>query len=212
MRIGPKLIICVVSLFFFLAPNQGYSQFGIGLTGGVDLYNRYVNPEDSVASPSNGSAILNLALGPKIWVGGKSFSVSVESAANWGMLGLSLKDYKGLGSLSIPVMAKLNFGGLSGLNKDMGFGFSIGGGIQYSRTELYGLTNEFSDLGVTRDYFKTYNIQAGYGVGISGFTAHAFARYGFNPDIDGASNLHIGIQADFNLIQLKKIRRPESEL
>lgn len=211
MKVRSILILSVVS-FILSSSSQLNAQFGIGLTSSWDMYNRYVNPDDGLANGGNGSAILNLGLGPKIWVGGEAFSFSVESQANIGLLGLSLKEYKGLGAFSVPIMAKLNFGGLSGLNKDLAFGFTVGAGIQYSKTEILYLKDSYKDLGVTRDYYRTINIQAGYGIGISGFTAHGFVRYGFNSDLEGASNLHIGIQTDFNFVNLKKIRRPESEL
>lgn len=201
-----------LSFFLMLNVQSAKAQFGIGLTASNDLYNIYSNPEDGLAHRRNGSVILNLALGPKIWVGGEKFSVSVESQANISFLGLAIKDYKGLGAVSFPIMGKLNFGGLSGLNNKMTFGMSLGGGIQYNRTEIYGLTDEFVELGVVRDYFKTYNVQLGGGVGVSGFTVELFGRYGFNPDLIGANNFHVGLQFGFNIIQLKKIRKPESEL
>ncbi len=203
----------LISGFFCLfIIHSSEAQFGIGLTASNDFYNIYNNPEDGIAHRRNGSVLLNIALGPKIWVGGKTFSVSVESQANLSLLGLAIRDYKGLGAVSFPIMGKLNFGGLSGLNKVMKAGFSVGGGVQYNRTEIFGLTQEFVDRGVTRDFFRTYNIQIGGGVGISGFTAELFGRYGFNPDLDSANNFHIGLQFGFNIIQLKKIKRPESEL
>ncbi len=188
------------------------AQFGIGLTLSHDLYNRYVNPKDGIESASNGSLLLNLALGPKIWIGGESFSFSAEAQANWGVLGLSIADYKGLGSTSFPFIGKFNFGGLSGLNKEGRFGYSIGGGVQYNKTEIYYLNNDFEERGGERKFFKTYVIQAGYGFGVSGFAMQGFIRYGFNPDIDGASNIHIGLQYDFNIPKLKKIADPASAL
>lgn len=205
-RVG-ILVICLM-----IIKQDISAQFGIGLTFSNDLYNIYNNPSDGIAHRRNGSALLNLSLGPKIWVGGEKFSVSVEGQANLSPLGLALKDYKGLGAVSFPFLAKLNFGGLSGMNDSMAFGFSVGGGIQYNRTELFGLSEEFASQGVVRDYFRTYNIQAGYGIGISGFTAELFSRYGFNPDLDGANNFHVGLQFGFNIVALKKIRKPESEL
>jgi len=207
-----KIMRLLSFMCLILIAYQSNAQIGLGLTISDDLYNIYNNEEDGIAHRRKGSALLNPAIGPKIWVGADQFSVSVEAQANLGILGLALKDYKGMGSLSFPIMAKLNFGGLSGLNKDMAFGYSIGGGIQYSKTEIYGLSQEYKDLGVTRDYFKTYNVQVGAGMGISGFTGHAFVRYGYNPDLDGANNFHFGLQMDFNLIKMKKIKRPESEL
>jgi hypothetical protein len=203
------LIIVIVST---ISAQQLRAQFGIGATISNDIYNRYSNPEDGIASGGNGSFLLNLALGPKIWVGGENFSVSVEAQANWGMLGLSLSDFKGLGSASFPIMGKLNFAGLSALNKEGRFGFSIGGGIQYNKTEIYHLKDSYEDSGVDRSFFKTYVVQAGYGFGISGFCIQGFLKYGFNPDLDGANNFHIGLQYDFNIPRLKKISDPASEL
>lgn len=205
-----KLLFSIVFLFGSFSILS--AQFGVGMTVSHDLYNRYVNPKDGIESPSNGSALLNIALGPKIWVGGESFSFSAETQVNWGVFGLSLADYKGLGSLSFPIMGKFNFAGLSGMNKEGRFGLSVGGGIQYNRTEIYYVKNSFEERGGERSYFKTYVIQAGYGFGISGFGVQAFVKYGFNPDIDGASNFHFGIQYDFNFPKLKKISDPASAL
>lgn len=204
--------LLIIFLLVFVSMNAIQAQMGIGLTYSHDLYNRYVNPKDGLESASNGSFLLNMALGPKIWIGGESFSFSAEAQANWGILGLSLADYKGLGSASFPIMGKFNFAGLSGLNKEGRFGFSIGGGIQYNKTEIYYQTKDFKEKGGERSFFRTYVIQAGYGFGISGFTIHGFVKYGFDPDVDGANNFHFGIQYDFNIPKLKKISDPASAL
>jgi hypothetical protein len=177
-----------------------------------DFYNRYSNPSDSIAHDANGSALLNLGLGPKIWFGGEKVSFSIETYANLGILGLSLPDFKGLGNVSFPVLAKLNFGGLAGTNKEGRFGFSLGGGLQWNKTELYYLSNSFEDRGVNRDFFRTYVIQAGAGFGLTGFGGQFFVRYGFNPDVDGGNSLNLGLQFDFNFLKLKKIDDPASRL
>jgi hypothetical protein len=198
-------------LFLFITASVCLqAQFGYGVTVISDIYHRYSNPSDGLASRSSGSAILNIGAGPKIWVGGRKMSFSAEAAANIGFLGLALKDYKGLGTVSYPIMGKLNFNGLSGLDKEGQLGFSIGGGIQYSKTELYGLSDDFEAKGVSRKLFKTYIAQVGYGFGLSGFGAAGFVKYGWNKE--KANVLSIGIQWDFNLKQLKKISAPESEL
>ena len=205
-----RTLIC---LALFTTTISGLSaQFGIGATLTHDLYNRYSNPDDGVAHSANGSAILNLGIGPKMWFGGESFSISLESQAVIGFLGLSMPDYKGLGNLAFPIMAKMNFAGLSTLNKEGRFGLSIGGGIQYNRTELYYLAKKYKNQGVERSYFKTYVVQVGYGFGISGFGGQFFVRYGFNPDLDGANSLNIGLQYDFNGTRLKEIDDPNSRL
>lgn len=204
LKIYTTLMFC-----FLLGTANG--QVGFGATASNDLYQRYANPSDVVASRSAGSALLNFGVGPKIWVGGQNFSVSLEAQANLGLLAFSMQDYKGLGALGIPIMAKFNFAGLSTFNKDGRLGMSVGGGIQYFRTELYGLKPDYSGKGVTREYIRTYVVQLGYGFGLSGFSAQAFVRYGFDPDTD-ASALNVGIQYDFNLPMLKKIADPASAL
>jgi hypothetical protein len=187
------------------------AQFGYGFTLTNDIYHRYANPKDNIASRSAGSAILNLGLGPKIWIGGQNMSFSAEAQATIGFLGLALEDYKGLGTASFPIMGKLNFNGISALDREGRLGLSIGGGIQYSRTELYGLSDDFAAEGVQRKYFKTYIAQAGYGFGISGFAVNGFLKYGWNKDTS-ANIFALGLQWDFNIPMLKKISNPESSL
>ena len=51
----------------------------------------------------------------------------------------------------------------------------------------------------------------GYGFGMSGFSAHGFVRYGYNPDND-SKVFSIGVQYDFNAPKLREISDPASEL
>ena len=202
----------LIACLFFLFLQQVQAQFGYGLTINNDLYHRYTNPADSTGTGrSAGSAILNLSIGPKIWVGGPKFSVSAEIQAGIGFLGLGVKDFKGLGTTSFPMMIKFNFGGLSGLEKEGMTGFSIGGGLQYSKTELYGVSNKYKALGVKRPLFKTYVVQASYGFGLSGFGIAGLLKYGWNPDTK-ANIMALGIQWDFNLPMVSKISNPGNEL
>lgn len=217
IKITSNMMRLAFILSLILAVQTAYSQLGLGISSSYDLYNVYSNPVadqpvGSEISRKNGSALSSFGVGPKLWVGGESFSVSAEALANLSPLGLSLGDYKGLGAVSFPIMGHLNFGGMSSFNKLMKAGFSIGGGIQYNRTELFGLTDSFEGQGVTRDFFKTYNIQVGVGGGLNGFTGKFYTRYGFNPDIDGAWNLNIGLQMSLNFLMTKNIHRPESAL
>jgi hypothetical protein len=204
-----KLYFTILLSIFLITISEG-QRFGYGFTLTNDIYNRFSNPKDNIASRSNGSAILNLGAGPKLWLGGNSMTVSVEGQAAVGFLGLSSKDYKGLGNLNFPIMAKLNFNGLSAMDKEGQLGLSIGGGVQYSKTEIFGLSSEFEEKGVKRNYFRTYLAQVGYGFGIAGFGLQGFLRYGWNKD--KASVLNIGMQWDFNMKQLKKISNKESSL
>ena len=201
----------ILSLLLLATSFTSKAQFGYGFTLTNDLYHRYANPKDGLASRSAGSAILNIGGGPKIWIGGQNISFSAEAQATIGFLGLATNDYKGLGTAAFPIMGKLNFNGLSGLDREGRMGLSIGGGIQYSRTELYGLDEEYIAQGVQRKLYKTYIAQAGYGFGLSGFGLQGYLRYGWNKDTK-ANIMAIGLQWDFNLKMLKKISNPESSL
>lgn len=209
-RIIMKQLLNITALLFLLSSGVS-AQFGIGAVVTNDLYQHYTNPSDNISDPTHGNAILNLGAGPKIWIGVKNFSVAVDARANIGLTGFTTGENKGLGSLAIPIMGTLNFNGLSSMDRAGRQGFSIGGGIEYVKTELYGLKQEFVDLGVTRDFFQLYVIQVGYGYGVSGASAQGIVRYGFNPDTN-AQSIHVGLQYDFNLIMMKKIDDPNSAL
>jgi len=187
------------------------AQVGYGIVASNDLYQWYKNPDDGISDPTHGNAILNLSVGPKIWVGGKKFSFSVEGQANMGFTGFTIGENKGYGAVAFPIIGSLNFGGLSTFDREGKAGFSLGGGIQYNKTELYGLRDEFVDLGVTRDYFRTIIVQAVGGFGVSGFALSGVLRFGFDPDTDAAS-FNFGIQYDFNRPMMKKIDDPNSAL
>jgi len=186
--------VVLVGVFSIVALSVSFAQFGIGLTVSNDLYNRYQNPEDEIAYEGSGSFLLNMGVGPKLWLGGEDFSISAEAQATIGLFGLALKDFKGLGNASFPLIARLNFGGLSGLNKEGKFGWSVGGGLQYNRTELYYVKGSFKDDG-----------------GVSGFTAAGVLRIGYDSETK-ANTFNFGLQYDFNIPKLKEIANPESAL
>ena len=198
-----------IVLVIFTLPVIG--QVGIGFTTSWDAYARFKNPDNDDFYDASGSAILNFGVGPKIWVGGESFSLSAEAQATISPLALALEDYKGLGMASFPVIAKLNFNGASGLNKEGDLGFSVGGGIQWTRTELFGLNDEFESQGVSRSLSKVYVGVLGYGFGISGFVGQVVAKYGVHPDTE-ANFFSLGLQFDFNVPKLRQISDPASEL
>lgn len=188
------------------------AQVGIGFVTGIDLYQRYSNPIDNIANESSGNALLNVVFGPKVWVGGKDFSISAELPASIGITGFDVKDYKGMGLASLPLIGMINFKGNSGLDRDVGLGFSIGGGVMRYKTELYGLTQEYADLGVVRDWEQVYVIQAEIGFGVTGFTGKLYTRYGFSNDDEKLRTFSIGILTDFNLLMMRKIDDPASAL
>ncbi len=203
-----KTIILIISFLQLAFLTQINAQAGIGIVTGFDLYQQYTNPTTQ-GGASSGSAILNPFVGPKVWLGTKEASLSLEAQVNWAMVGLSLNEYKGLGHIAFPIIANLNFGKLSGLTRKNGFGFLVGAGLQYSKTELYGLNPEFDHL--ERSLFPTMIVQAGIGYGISGFGGSLVGRYGFDND-SNARTFNIAIQVDMNFVKMKEIDDPASRL
>ena len=201
----------VIFFLLFAGVSSVNAQFGIGFTVTNDLYMRAANPDDDIASEGAGSALFNLGIGPKIWVGGEKASLSLEASAVIAPLAISVLDYKGVGMAAFPLMAKLNLGGMSALDKEGKFGFYVGAGVQYTRTELFYVTGGFKDDGGTRELFDTYIGQIGYGFGMSGFAASLYTRIGYNTDTK-ANVFSLGLQFDFNIPKLKEINSPSSSL
>lgn len=192
-------------LFFLFSISLLRAQVGVGLVYASDLYLRYVNPVEAGvdAKRSSGAAISSIALGPKIWFGGNSFSFSLEGQANFAPLAFSVAEYKGLGAVSFPLMGKFNFGAASGFNEDKLFGWSIGGGIQYNKTELFGLTDKFEDI--ERNFFPTYVGESSINVGIAGFDFGFYIRLGFGED--RARSFNMGYSLNFNFGQMSRMGR-----
>ncbi|HHH54902.1 MAG TPA: hypothetical protein ENK91_14665 [Bacteroidetes bacterium] len=190
--------------FFLLSSVLGFSQIGLGTTGGIDFYQRYVNPKDDIAYPASGNVLLNLVYGPRFWVGTKSISLSLEAQANLGITAFAIKDFKGMTEVAFPFLAKINFNGLSGFMPGFSKGFSVGGGIQYTRTELF--RNEtYKKKGVEREFFKTYIFEINYGFGSFGSSGYFYLRYGMDFE-DDASVLNIGLLYSINKTYVNKYK------
>jgi hypothetical protein len=202
-----KLTIIFAFLFGGLAVNDVSAQVGAGFVIGGDYYQWYRNPEvGEAALSSTGNVLLNVAMGPKFWFGGDNFSLSVEGHINWGITAFDMHEYKGMGNLSFPLIAKLNFGGISGFGEEDRKGLYIGGGIQYTRTEAYGLTSDYVS-NTTRKYFPTWIGEVGFGSGGEGITSTTFVRVGLgyeNGGFNQAFTLNVGSIIDINFGELGK--------
>ena len=185
------VVICLMGGFSSMA------QFGAGISYGGDLYGLWANPvvEGESDSRSVGSAIINSYIGPKIWIGGKKFNVSVEGQINYAPFAFDTRENKGLGALSFPIFGMLNFKGASTMTP-FGFGYSIGGGVMYTKTELYAHKGVYDS--VTRDFFPTYFGQINLGLGLNGNFNGLYFRYGAGPD--KAWNFNVGLITDVNYI------------
>jgi hypothetical protein len=152
----------IILLTFFFTPLVVDAQLKLGITYGGDTYQQYTNPKvsgDSL-SRSSGNALLNIALGPKLWLKHCNYSISFESQINWGITSFSIRENKGTGTLSIPIVAKFNTGTLEGYNNIDKLEYSYGLGIQFNRTELSGFKDKYKN-NPPREYFKTYIAEFG---------------------------------------------------
>ncbi len=178
---------------------QGQAQFNIGLVSGYDLYQRYVNPDDGTgADRSSGNALISSAFGLKTWVGTQKVSLSLEAYANLGVFAFNVEEYYGLGALSIPMLAKINFNGATGLNELEKFGYYFGGGYQINRTEFYGINEKGRERGIERPYYPTYVAELGFAVGNKSKVVEVFVRYGLNP-LNPSTALHFGVNTTYSL-------------
>lgn len=203
-----KFTIIFAFLFSGLAVNNVSAQVGAGFVIGGDYYQWYRNPEvaGETALPSTGNVLLNVAMGPKFWFGGDNFSLSLEGHINWGITAFDMHEYKGMGNLSFPLIAKLNFGGISGFGEEDRKGIYIGGGLQYTRTEAYGLTSDYVG-NTTRNYFQTFIGEIGFGSGGEGITSTTFVRVGLgyeNGGFNQAFTLNVGSIIDINFKEFAK--------
>jgi hypothetical protein len=203
-----KFTIIFAFLFGGLAFNDVSAQIGAGLVLGGDYYQWYRNPEvaGEEALSSTGNVLLNVAMGPKFWFGGENFSLSVEGHINWGITAFDMHEYKGMGNLSFPLIAKLNFGGISGFGQEDRKGIYIGGGMQFTRTEAYGLTSDYT-MNTTRNYFPTWIGEIGFGSGGEGITSTTFVRVGLgyeNGGFNQAFTLNVGSIIEINFSEFIK--------
>ncbi|MEK7255795.1 MAG: hypothetical protein AAB316_13680 [Bacteroidota bacterium] len=193
-RLAVASVVCLLSL----SDANAQLRLGVGTTYGFDIYQRYTNPKtlDETEERSSGCAMNSLFLGPVVWLGSEKFSVSFEASANWGALALDLQEYKGLGAFAFPLVGRLNFGGLSNLGESDGFGFSLGAGVQYSKTEFYGLTKQFKD-NTTRQFFRTIFLELAIGSGDEDSTGSFFVRYGKGDNQAASLNIGAGVNLNF---------------
>ena len=209
-------VLVPVIVFLFISLQTLQAQWiHLGYTFGIDLYQRQTLPEgtaDPYAGNGTGSAILNLNLGPKIWIGGKNFSFSLEGQASYAPVAFDLDNYRGLGTISFPIMASLNFNGLSTIGKSFGTGFTIGGGIQYTNTDLYFLSEEHKQVPLENrtGYFPSYFGQVGFGGGGAGLAPYLYVRYGQGPD--RSSILNVGIMVNINRTAIANLKKVTPEI
>lgn len=193
----------LIGIFLITIVPELQAQLGLGRVTGLDFYQRHRIPNyNGHHGHSTGSAMANIVLGPKVWVGGRLFSVSVEGAVSYAPFAFDVGDSKGLGALSFPISVDLNYGGLSGFSVQSKYGFSLGAGVSFHRTELYFVKDEYTE---TREegFYRVYFGQAAVGVGSGGSDLRLYARYG--KGVRSSSFFSIGILSSVNYFTGKTV-------
>lgn len=189
--------------FLFAAVSfSSFAQINTSLIIGLELYQRYTNPEDFGPTDngrSSGAVIPGVPIGLELSYGRGNHGVAVEGGFNLAPWAIDIDHPKGWGALSFPMLFKYNFGALSPTSKTKLWGYALGGGVQYSRTELFGLNSKFRNL--DRKFFSSYIAQLDLGGGIGGFSAYLYLRLGIG---DGKSfTTNIGLNSKVSLFKAK---------
>lgn len=199
-------IAVIVSLILFSCLGRLEAQWiSLGNTFGIDFYQFYQNPETHpLGDFRSGSALANINWGPKIWLGSGKINASLEAQVSYAPFAFDIDDYKGMGAVSFPFIANLNFNGISTTTSKPGTGISVGGGFVLVNSELYFLSDEYKafDYEGRTQYFPAYFGQLGIGFGARGFSGVLYGRYGQGPD--GASIMSIGFMININNSASKK--------
>lgn len=198
-------LLCLLISFQCAVMQHACAQFGIGVAYGVDLYQFQHNPKlttDSIKF-GQGSAIFNMNIGPKLFFGGKNVAGSVEALVGMAPFSLDIDEVKGLGAFYFPLMATINFKGLTTFNDEPVWGFGLAGGMQFTRTDLYFRQDEFAEI--KRELFQTAFAQINIGLGNKDSVVYGYFRYG-SGDND-ASNFHVGIMLSQNLTKRSRLKR-----
>lgn len=176
------------------------SQFNGRLILGIDLYQWYRNPHTNSSQLEGSSGgVLPFILGTEIMAGKNNYSIGLEADINLGVFNFDT-EFKGLGALAIPILMKLNYGCLSGFSTKI-IGASIAGGVQFQKTELFGLSSKYDQY--ERKFFPTYVGQIDLAGGLGGLNFSYYIRIGMNPDKPEAFSLNTGILTRINYFKKK---------
>ncbi len=171
-------LIIGLMLISFVFAFDSTAQIGLGRVAGIDFYQHHRIPDyNGIKGHSTGSAVANIVLGPKVWVGGRAFSVSAEAAVSFAPFAFDTGKFRGMGVVSFPISVDLNFLGLSGFSVKAGNGFSLGGGISFNKADLYFVNAQY-EAERDKSFYKVYFGQIAYGVGSGGNDVRVYVRYG----------------------------------
>ncbi|MEP7196325.1 MAG: hypothetical protein ABI851_07370 [Saprospiraceae bacterium] len=185
---------------FLLIQCKLFAQFNSRIITGIDFYHWLNNPELVGDSKHNSvGSVFPLIVGAELLFGKSSYSLGLEAQTNLSLFAFDVNEYKGIGAVSFPFMLKLNYGSLSGFGSKL-FGISLGGGLQYNRTELIRTSKNFKNL--ERSFFPTTIGEINVGVGLSGIVIAYYVRIGNGKE--HSMSFNTGLTTRINLINSNK--------
>ncbi len=186
MKISIKIVYGLIFFWMLLATTRTDAQVAIGFEGEVSAYQWNKKPRSILVGKghrSSGQIISLPSFGPKIWFGDwEVFTVSIESKIDFSPFTLDVRKYKGMGAVSFPTILKFNYGPFNQGGNDGATKIGIGGGVQWTKSEIYAKTHEFKNI--ENPFFMTYLIELSCqlvvgGADVDGNSIEIFIRPGF---------------------------------
>ena len=194
-------LISVVVLFF---PLIGSAQInvGVGMVFSNDFFQSVSNPENESEEKIR-NLLISPSFGPKFYFGTSDLSFSLQANIGISPIGFDWDDYKGMGVAYAPVLAGINYGGLSGFTAERSeWGASIAYGYHFTLTDLYFRNSGFIDE--QRDLFYPPFVQLAGGFGGKGAALYLYSRIGL--DNSEGRILSFGITLEVNFLERRKWR------
>ncbi|MDR2388887.1 MAG: hypothetical protein LBD89_03760 [Tannerellaceae bacterium] len=123
------------------------AQLLLGATAGIGAYQLDKSPVEN--STKNTGGIFSEIVGLNLGVGNETVRLVVEGYEDYAPFTFSLRNFQGMGTFSAGAMGKLSFT-FKDYWSDTAKGFSLGLGLEASRTELH-----FRKEDLRRDWYST---------------------------------------------------------
>jgi hypothetical protein len=172
---------------------------GVSMYLDYNLYQWYKKPTSISPEGRSSGQVLNILPigGLGVWIGYPGGStLGLEGGIDYMPFSFDTEDFQGMGAISFPVMLRFTqpFQPQKGISSFIG----VGGGMQWSRTELYARTSAVKQI--LNPYFQTIVAELSLGIG-AGWRADEkqtgllafYARVGGS--FDKACTLNFGLRA-----------------
>ncbi|TVQ48385.1 MAG: hypothetical protein EA362_05745 [Saprospirales bacterium] len=191
------LMILVLPLY-----SSAQINFGVGMAFSNDFFQSVSNPVNESEEKIR-NLLISPSFGPKFYFGTSQLSLSLQANIGISPISFDWGEYKGMGVAYAPILAGINYGGLSGFATDRSeWGASVAYGYHFSLTDLYFRDSDFRDM--QRDLFYPSFIQFAGGFGGKGAALYLYSRIGI--DHSEGRIFSFGITLEVNFLERRKWR------